>query len=200
MDVLVQTLYVTTTYLLVPVVLALLGLLAWSLLELGGFFREGRERRRTGRSFAEFEAGLRQGNRKAEEFFDLPGPPGFLGRFQGFGLDLATRSPHAEKIADDLEIAAEGLLARMKLGVRLGPMLGLMGTLIPMGPALLGLSKGDLDVLARNLVVAFATTVLGLLAGGICYGIALSRRRWYASDLAAVEYLRRCLELEKEEA
>ncbi len=193
MDVLVEVLYSLTTLLLVPVVLALLALLAWALLEFGGFLRERGRRRRGLAAWFELEGALRSGRGRADAVFSLPALPGFLGRFQTAAKAIPPAGPHADKLADDLEIAAEGRLARMKLGVRLAPMLGLMGTLIPMGPALLGLSRGDLDVLAKNLVVAFATTVLGLLAGGIFYTIALSRRRWYAEDLAAVTYLLRCL-------
>lgn len=91
----------------------------------------------------------------------------------------------------DLEIAAAGRLARMNAG--LAPILGLMGTLIPMGPALIGLSTGNIDELARNLVVAFGTTVLGLFVGGMCYGLWLTRRQWYSRDLADIEYVFHCL-------
>ncbi|MCA9042054.1 MAG: MotA/TolQ/ExbB proton channel family protein [Planctomycetaceae bacterium] len=83
----------------------------------------------------------------------------------------------------------------MSFGIRIGPILGLMGTLIPLSPALLGLSAGNLDQLAQNLVVAFSTTVLGLFIAGICYGIWLTRRQWYAADLANVEYICQSLQL-----
>ena len=68
-----------------------------------------------------------------------------------------------------------------------------MGTLIPMGPALVGLSSGSVEALASNLVVAFSTTVLGLLVGALCYCMGLARRRWYATDLARLEYVYDCL-------
>jgi biopolymer transport protein ExbB/TolQ len=68
-------------------------------------------------------------------------------------------------------------------------MLGLMGTLIPMGPALMGLSSGNIQQLAANLVIAFATTVLGLLAGGVAYSILLIKKKWYTQDLSDMEYV-----------
>ena len=196
METLVQLLYTITTYLLVPVVLGLLILLAWSLLELGGFLRERWVRRKGLLPWTRFEQGLREGRECGSAFFELPRLPGFLGLFQQKGLALARRSLFAEKICDDFEIASEGRLGRMKLGIRIGPMFGLMGTLIPMGPALMGLSQGNMEEMAQNLVVAFSTTVLGLLVGGICYTIAISRRRWYAQDLVAIDFLRHCLEEE----
>ena len=68
-------------------------------------------------------------------------------------------------------------------------MLGLMGTLIPMGPALLALSQGDVMTLANNLIIAFGTTVLGLLIGGIAYMMTEVRNRWYDGDLSDIAYI-----------
>ena len=77
--------------------------------------------------------------------------------------------------------------------MRVGPLLGLMGTLIPLGPALMSLASGDIQTLSKNLVVAFTTTVLGLFVGGVCFAMSLARRRWYAQDIADIEYLYQCL-------
>ncbi len=73
--------------------------------------------------------------------------------------------------------------------VKLGPMFGLMGTLIPLGPALMGLSTGNIQQLVTNMVVAFSTTVLGLLTGGIAYAILIVKKRWYTQDLSDMEYV-----------
>lgn len=62
---------------------------------------------------------------------------------------------------------------------RSGPILGLMGTLIPLGPGLTALGNGNIDILATALTVAFDTTVVGLLIGLITYSIGRIRRRWY---------------------
>ena len=72
---------------------------------------------------------------------------------------------------------------------RLGPMLGLMGTLIPMGPALKGLASGDLDTMATNLQVAFSTTVVGVFIGGIGFLCRQARQRWALEDLRVTEWL-----------
>jgi len=70
-------------------------------------------------------------------------------------------------------------LERIDLLARSGPILGLMGTLIPLGPGLTALGSGNIDILATALTVAFDTTVVGLLIGLVAYTIGRIRRRWY---------------------
>jgi biopolymer transport protein ExbB/TolQ len=62
-----------------------------------------------------------------------------------------------------------------------------MGTLIPLGPALMGLAEGNVEQLASNLVIAFATTVLGLFSGAIGFVLTAIRRRWYQQDINDIE-------------
>ena len=78
--------------------------------------------------------------------------------------------------------------------VRFGPALGLMGTLIPLSPALDGLAKGDVQQLSENLRVAFSVTVLGLLIGAVAFSISLVRDRLYAQDLSDLEYVAAALD------
>ena len=73
--------------------------------------------------------------------------------------------------------------------VRLGPILGLLGTLIPLGPGLAALGSGDITTLAESLTIAFDTTVTGLAVGGIGYIISKFRKQWYEADLIEVETL-----------
>jgi biopolymer transport protein ExbB/TolQ len=84
-------------------------------------------------------------------------------------------------------------LERTRILVRMGPALGLMGTLIPLSPALAGLADGDVTTLTDNLRVAFSVTVAGLLIGAIAFGISLVRDRLYAQDFSDVEYVAACL-------
>ncbi|MFT3864934.1 MAG: MotA/TolQ/ExbB proton channel family protein [Solirubrobacterales bacterium] len=84
-------------------------------------------------------------------------------------------------------------LERTRILVRMGPALGLMGTLIPLSPALAGLASGDVATLSRNLRVAFSVTVAGLLIGAIAFAISLVRDRLYAQDFSDVEYVAACL-------
>ena len=73
--------------------------------------------------------------------------------------------------------------------VKLGPVLGLMGTLIPMGPALVGLSTGDIATMAYNMQVAFATTVVGLFSGAVGMITLQVKKRWYMQDITQLEFL-----------
>ena len=94
-----------------------------------------------------------------------------------------------DKIVGDYEIMADKELSKSKLLVRIGPMLGLMGTLIPMGPALVGLATGDVSSMASNMQVAFATTVVGIIIGAIGFITLQVRQRWVADDMNILEYV-----------
>ena len=72
---------------------------------------------------------------------------------------------------------------------RLGPILGLMGTLIPMGPALAGLASGDIASMAYNMQIAFATTVVGLVAGAVGFLTQQVKQRWYLQDMTNLEFI-----------
>src|SRR6185312_6714522 len=80
-------------------------------------------------------------------------------------------------------------LERTRILVRMGPALGLMGTLIPLSPALAGLANGDVQRLTDDLRVAFSVTVAGLLVGAVAYAVSLVRNRVYDQDYSDVEYM-----------
>jgi len=94
-----------------------------------------------------------------------------------------------ENTLQEYELEISGLLDKTRVLVRVGPMLGLMGTLIPMGAALLALSKGDLAQMADCLIIAFGTTVAGLAIGVLAYVISVVRERWYAEDTKDMAYI-----------
>jgi biopolymer transport protein ExbB/TolQ len=94
----------------------------------------------------------------------------------------------------DFDLRSLRRLERTRLLVRAGPALGLMGTLIPLSPALSGLARGDVTRLTDNLRVAFSVTVLGLLVGALAFGISLVRDRLYAQDLSDLEFVAAVLE------
>jgi biopolymer transport protein ExbB/TolQ len=93
------------------------------------------------------------------------------------------------KALADFDFEAERRLGRTRLLVRAGPALGLMGTLIPLSPALDGLANGKVNELSQNLRVAFSVTVLGLLVGAVAFGLSLYRDRLYGHDLSDLEYV-----------
>lgn len=93
------------------------------------------------------------------------------------------------KALADFDFSAQRRLSRTRLLVRAGPALGLMGTLIPLSPALTGLANGNTAALSENLRVAFSVTVVGLMVGAVAFGLSLSRDRMYGQDLSDIEYV-----------
>lgn len=89
----------------------------------------------------------------------------------------------------ELDYTSMRRLERTRMLVRAGPALGLMGTLIPLSPALAGLAGGDVGELTENLRVAFSVTVTGLLIGAFAFAISLVRDRLYGQDYSDVEYV-----------
>jgi biopolymer transport protein ExbB/TolQ len=106
----------------------------------------------------------------------------------------AESSRNAKALAD-YDLRSLKRLERTRMLVRAGPALGLMGTLIPLSPALTGLADGNVKQLTSNLRIAFSVTVLGLLIGAIAFGISLVRDRLYAQDLSDMEAIASELEL-----
>ena len=98
------------------------------------------------------------------------------------------------KLLQEYEFYTVKRLERTRILVRLGPILGLMGTLIPLSPALIGLASGDTTQFAENLATAFSVTVIGLLIGGIAFVISIVRDRMYSQDISDMEYLLELLE------
>jgi biopolymer transport protein ExbB/TolQ len=93
------------------------------------------------------------------------------------------------KALADFDLESQRRLGRTRMLVRAGPALGLMGTLIPLSPALTGLANGNTGELSRDLRVAFSVTVVGLLIGAVAFAISLSRDRMYSQDLSDLQYV-----------
>jgi hypothetical protein len=87
----------------------------------------------------------------------------------------------------ELEFLAAKRIERTDFLTRIAPMLGLMGTLIPLGPGLAALGEGELSILTTAMSVAFDTTVLGLLVGIVGFVAGRLRRRWYEQTLIEME-------------
>jgi biopolymer transport protein ExbB/TolQ len=98
------------------------------------------------------------------------------------------------KLLQEYEFYTVKRLERTRILVRVGPILGLMGTLIPLSPALVGLATGNTEELSTNLVTAFSVTVIGLLIGGLAFVVSIVRDRMYSQDISDMEYLLELLE------
>lgn len=193
MNQLTNVLYHITIVLKVPVIVALLFSVLWTLYEIGGFLREWRDRKKVALKWKAYVAAIpakaAASGSPIAEFFGLKAYPTLVALFAGQARSCQHDYLHLDKLISEIEIEANKSCYRMRMWVRVAPMLGLMGTLIPMGPALMGISSGNLEAMASNLVVAFSTTVIGLMVGGMCYAMFIARRHWYAKDLCDVEYV-----------
>jgi biopolymer transport protein ExbB/TolQ len=98
------------------------------------------------------------------------------------------------KLLGEADMLATKRLDRTRVWIRLGPIIGLITTLIPISPALVALAKGDLAVLSTNLVIAFSTTVIALLVSGMAFVISMFRERCYLQDIGDIEYALELLE------
>lgn len=182
-------LYWISTGLLIPVIVVLLIYFIRSLIIAGGYVGSYINRLNFMKQLAVFEEELKQGNFPDKNAnIKLKGNQLF-----NHHLNKIIKEGHnelvGEKLLADFEIVCEKDLSSAKSLARLGPMLGLMGTLIPMGPALVGLAAGDISSMAQNMQVAFSTTVVGLLVGAIGYLIQLVKQRWFVEDMNNLEFI-----------
>jgi len=150
-----------------PVVVGLLGVVAWTAIATGLFLRS--------------LIGRWRGARPARD------------RYRASIDASLTGDPHADELAVEevvarAEMDAARSLNAIRFAIRVGPSLGLMGTLIPMATALSGLASGDLQLLAANMVIAFSSTVVGLGVGVVAYLVAMVRESWARADLDAVRF------------
>lgn len=104
-------------------------------------------------------------------------------------LSNEARHTLAKKLIEAEENKFAKKIERTDIVTRIGPTLGLMGTLIPMGPGLAALGAGDVNTLASAIIVAFDTTVVGIGSGAVAYVVSKIRRRWYEEYLSDLDAL-----------
>lgn len=110
--------------------------------------------------------------------------------FQRRGQVITELTHYANQVdvsTDDLELWIMQKLELLRMTSRVTPLLGLVATLIPMGPALLALSENNTAAVGENMVVAFAGVTLALIAASISFIILNIRRRWLFTELRQVE-------------
>jgi biopolymer transport protein ExbB/TolQ len=182
----------------IPVLTLAIIALAAVLAELGALAVDLARRRRRSLDRLELQLKIAQNALRAGDV------PGALAAMRAIALtpamaDVLTAivlqlpSPDAEerisKRLADYEYRHLRRLERTRVLVRFGPALGLMGTLIPLSPALSGLAHGNVTALTSNLQVAFSVTVTGLLIGALAFTISLVRDRLYGQDYSDVQYV-----------
>ena len=174
--------------LLVPVIVGLLYFFVNSILLLGIFFNQYLTHSKQTKLLKKTLDSLRADNMEklTVEAGKLP-----QSNFTDFLRNIieAPSKAYSNRLLADYEVRADAELGKYKLLTKFGPILGLMGTLIPMGPALAGLATGDVASMAYNMQIAFATTVVGLFVGAIGYVLLQIKQRWFVADLADLEFI-----------
>ena len=174
--------------LLVPVIVGLLYFFVNSILLLGIFFNQYLTHSKQTKLLKKTLDSLR-----ADDMEKLKVEAGKLpqSNFTGFLHNIieAPSKAYSNRLLADYEVRADTELGKYKLLTKFGPILGLMGTLIPMGPALAGLATGDVASMAYNMQIAFATTVVGLFVGAIGYVLLQIKQRWFVTELADLEFI-----------
>jgi biopolymer transport protein ExbB/TolQ len=90
---------------------------------------------------------------------------------------------HAQRGTDGLELHVLRQLELQRIVSRVAPLLGLVATMIPMGPALVAVAAGNTRGMAENLVVAFAAVIVALLSAAITFVVQTVRKRWLLEEL-----------------
>ena len=177
--------FIVSDSLLWPVMLGLTAGLALAIWRCGATTREAFDRFRARKLRVQVYDALRARNlTQAEEL---------LRGASGASLDSALAAiVELFDAKDDVALIENALATSRNRGaersttlrvlMKLGPAFGLMGTLIPLGPALVGLATGDLETLAHNLMIAFSTTVVGLTVSSLAYLAATVRKRFATRD------------------
>ena len=186
MSTVIQILNWISTSLLLPVIVLLLAALGAALISLGGFcatyltlLQEKKKRNallKKIRSSSDF---------KEQDIADSGIFADHIKKLFYFGFDEL----ECEKYISEVEQEYERELERSRFLTKTAPMLGLMGTLIPMGPALAGLASGDIANMAYNMQIAFATTVVGCTVAGIALLIYSVKKHWYIEEITNLRYV-----------
>lgn len=205
---------------LYPVMVLLVVFFVWMIITIGGFVSEYLERKRQARnhdakefieSFVESCTLSRQdkyGNECVQQLTSQKTQDLFLSStrempfyFREYCKELVDefkknesgREIRVEYLLQSKEQKMTRGLDKLRLMIRVGPTLGLMGTIIPMGPALSALSQGDLEKLSSNIIIAFTTTVVGLAIGIVAYFLSMVKNRWIHEDIKNLEYFTECI-------
>ncbi len=193
MEIISKALFWVANSLLIPDIIILLILFGRSLLLTGSFYNQMMVKRRNDKLFDNKIKNLATGSIDELKTI-LPEKENSL--FTKYLRDLLNTAPseaYAEYLLGNLESEADKDLSLSKMLAKMGPVLGLIGTLIAMSPALVGLSTGDISGMAYNMQVVFATTVVGLVVSAIGLVTLQFKQRWYAKDIYNLEYVSKIL-------
>ena len=204
MTILGKVLHSMTSVLQIPVVIILILFIAAILVAIGWIISEYmNEHKHMQVQLPKLLDEIRAGERPIEEIIETSG----LLKTQKEALTEITKHRDFNDLmleslaANLLEGEQERYDAKLKptdLLSKLGPMFGLLGTLIPLGPGIIALGQGDTLTLSQSLMTAFDTTIAGLIVAAIAIVISTIRRGWYNQYMSVLETVMDCVvEMEK---
>lgn len=163
--------YEMSDFFMAPVLILLAILFIYSLMASGGFFCEIWQRKQNRSNYQKaLGNGLQADN---------------VNQLHGYPLTVLACQNHSIS-RDELDVAALEEMETVRSVSRLAPMLGLIATMVPMGPALKSLADGNIQGISENLIVAFSAVIFGLVIASITFWIASIRKRWLAAELVAI--------------
>lgn len=191
MEIISKVLFWVANSLLIPDIIILLILFARSLLLLGSFYNQFIVKRNNDKKINPVIENLTQEKLKDLQA-SLPSKNNSLYiKYLRTLLENTTHEAYADFTISNFENEVDKDLSLSKMLAKLGPVLGLIGTLIAMSPALVGLSTGDISGMAYNMQVVFATTVVGLVVSAIGLVTLQVKQRWYAKEVNNLDYVAR---------
>lgn len=191
MEIISKVLFWVANSLLIPDIIILLILFARSLLLLGSFYNQFIVKRNNDKKINPVIENLTQEKLKDLQA-SLPSKNNSLYvKYLRTLLENTTHEAYADYTISNFENEVDKDLSLSKMLAKLGPVLGLIGTLIAMSPALVGLSSGDISGMAYNMQVVFATTVVGLVVSAIGLVTLQVKQRWYAKEVNNLDYVAR---------
>lgn len=204
MTILGKVLHSMTSVLQIPVVIILILFIAAILVAVGWIISEYmNEHKHMQVQLPKLLDEIRAGEQPIEEIIETSG----LLKTQKEALTEITKHSNFNDLmleslaANLLEREQERYDAKLKptdLLSKLGPMFGLLGTLIPLGPGIIALGQGDTMTLSQSLMTAFDTTIAGLIVAAIAIVISTIRRGWYNNYMSVLETVMDCVvEMEK---
>lgn len=97
------------------------------------------------------------------------------------GARLLRTAP--DSTIEGLELAILRDLEGLRICSRVTPMLGLIATMIPLGPTLVGMTDDASAAALSSLAPAFSTVILSLVAASVSFVLLTVRRRWLLEEL-----------------
>lgn len=159
--------YMVSNMFLTPVLILIVILFIYGFFQIGVFLMESFQRKKNSFGYQKY---------KKESI---------LNEVKGYPIySYYAKNPIAD--SESLELLAYKKVETISIVTRVAPMLGLVATMIPMGPALKSLSDGNVQGISENLMIAFAAVIFSLITASITYWIASKRKGWYAMEIVDI--------------